>query len=55
MSGFQEYPKWLAEFGLVVQNADEERAVIEGRAIFEELRSAEGTTKTVVGIKKGSE
>lgn len=54
MSEFHEYPKWLpAPHGVVVNNAKEEAAVEDGRAIFKEIRSAQGTEKRIVGIKEG--
>lgn len=43
-----EYPKWVR--GVVVDNAEQESAVLEGRATFEVIKSAQGDIKTLAGI-----
>jgi hypothetical protein len=49
-----EYPKYitLPDGGpsLIVQSAQEEAAVMEGRASFREVKTAEGSTYEVVKI-----
>lgn len=45
-----EYPKWVG--GVVVKNAEEEEAVMEGRAILEEVKRAEGSEFRIVGYSE---
>ena len=44
----QEYPKWVG--GVVCQNADEEFAVKEGRAVLNEVHSAYGVSVSIASI-----
>lgn len=46
---FSEYPKWVK--GVVVDNAAEEKALLDGTAILSEVYSAAGITRRVVGRK----
>jgi hypothetical protein len=48
MSEPQPYPAWVE--GVVVQNAEEEAAVREGRAVLEETVSAHGNTLRIKSI-----
>lgn len=43
-----EYPKWVK--GVVVQNRDEEDAVLDGRAVFKVTASAAGETRELASI-----
>lgn len=44
-----EYPKWVK--GVVVQNRDEEEAVLDGRAEYDVIVSAAGEQKTLRSFK----
>ncbi|HET8648093.1 MAG TPA: hypothetical protein VFO85_21535 [Vicinamibacteria bacterium] len=45
----QPYPRWVGD--VVADNAEEETAVLEGRAVIETVKSAQGEARRIVGIR----
>lgn len=48
----KEYPKWLPDHQVIVQTAEEHRALLDGRADIHVVKSAQGDTRTVVPKKE---